>query len=233
MRILIVDHNSESVSLISAVLSAADMTCDVVATGHQALSRLEAIEYDAILMELDLVDAHGFDILRKLRAARHCSPVILMTGSEEPATQVSGLHAGADDMLVRPFDPREVVARLRAIVRRSRGIVQSVIKCGDIALDLQARSVKVRSRRLALTRTEYQILEMLFLRRGSPVTKRSLLDNLYGGENEPHSKIIDVFMCKVRKRIETISPGAANCIETVWGQGYAVREPQRADRQLA
>ncbi|MCC7037409.1 MAG: response regulator transcription factor, partial [Alphaproteobacteria bacterium] len=139
-----------------------------------------------------------------------------------------GLGFGADDYLTKPFDKRELMARIQAIVRRSKGHAQSVIKTGPITVNLDARTVEVDSKQLHLTSKEYGIIELLSLRKGSTLTKEMFLNHLYGGMDEPEVKIIDVFICKLRKKIEKITPEGGSCIETVWGRGYVLRDPTGA-----
>jgi two-component system, cell cycle response regulator CtrA len=136
---------------------------------------------------------------------------------------VRGLGFGADDYMTKPFHKDELVARIHAIVRRSKGLAESVINTGDLCVNLDAKTVKIGGAHVHLTPKEYQILELLSLRRGTTLTKEMFLNNLYGGMDEPVIKIIDVFMCKLRKKLANASNGK-DYIETVWGRGYVMRE---------
>src|SRR6266566_6816332 len=128
--------------------------------------------------------------------------------------------------MTKPFHKDELVARIHAIVRRSKGHAQSVIQTGDLVVNLDTKTVEVNGARVHLTGKEYQMLELLALRKGATLTKEMFLNHLYGGTDEPEVKIIDVFICKIRKKLETASQGE-HFIETVWGRGYRLGEPQR------
>jgi two-component system cell cycle response regulator CtrA len=198
---------------------------ETAGTGELALEYARTYEFDVIMLDLTLPDMSGHDILKQLRQLRINTPVLILSGDAETTTKVLGFGAGADDYVTKPFDREELMARLHALVRRSQGHGQSVIVTGPVAVDLAARSVMVDSKRVALTGKEYAILEMLSLRKGMTLTKEMFLTHLYGGRDEPELKIIDVFVCKLRKKLTTACEGD-NYIETVWGRGYVLRDPQ-------
>lgn len=147
-----------------------------------------------------------------------------MSGLSEPDKKVKGLGYGADDYLTKPFDKAELLARIQAVVRRSKGHSNSVIRTGDVEVNLDNQTVSVKGKALHLTGKEYGIMELLSLRKGSTLNKDQFLNHLYGGIDEPELKIIDVFICKLRKKLEKAS-GGKNYIETVWGRGYVLRDP--------
>jgi two-component system cell cycle response regulator CtrA len=130
--------------------------------------------------------------------------------------------------MTKPFHKDELVARIHAIVRRSKGHAQSVINTGDLSVNLDTKTVEVQSARVHLTGKEYQMLELLSLRKGTTLTKEMFLNHLYGGMDEPELKIIDVFICKLRKKL-SVATGGKNYIETVWGRGYVLREPDESE----
>jgi two-component system, cell cycle response regulator CtrA len=138
---------------------------------------------------------------------------------------------GADDYLTKPFNKAELVARIQAIVRRSKGHAESVIRTGKLLLNMDARSVESEGRRLHVTGKEYSILELLSLRKGTTLTKEMFLDHLYGGMDEPELKIIDVFICKLRKKLAEAT-GGEHYIETVWGRGYVLKDPEPVEPRL-
>jgi len=159
-----------------------------------------------------------------LRDARVETPVLILSGLTETEDKVKGLGFGADDYLTKPFEKTELLARVQAIVRRSRGHAQSMISTGKLNVNLDARTVDVDGKPLHLTGKEYGILELLSLRKGTTLTKEMFLNHLYGGMDEPELKIIDVFVCKLRKKIQSATKGD-NYIHTVWGRGYVLRDP--------
>src|SRR5881398_1974805 len=166
----------------------------------------------------------GFEVLKTLRLAKVQTPVMILSGNAIVESKVKGLGFGADDYMTKPFHKDELVARIHAIVRRSKGHAQSVIQTGDLVVNLDTKTVEVSQARVHLTGKEYQMLELLSLRKGTTLTKEMFLNHLYGGMDEPELKIIDVFICKLRKKLANASSGK-NYIETVWGRGYVLREP--------
>jgi two-component system cell cycle response regulator CtrA len=188
-------------------------------------------DYDIILLDLNLPDMSGFEVLRSLRVSKVKTPILILTGLAGIEYKVRGLGFGADDYMTKPFHKDELVARIHAIVRRSRGHAQSVIQTSDLVVNLDTKTVEVNGARVHLTGKEYQMLELLSLRKGTTLTKEMFLNHLYGGMDEPEIKIIDVFMCKLRKKLA----GPSNCkdyIETVWGRGYVLREPHADEAKI-
>ncbi|MCW8951276.1 MAG: response regulator transcription factor, partial [Rhodospirillales bacterium] len=186
-------------------------------------------DYDIIILDLMLPDIDGYEFLRRLRSGRNEIPVLILSGLNEPDQKVKGLGVGADDYLTKPFNKDELIARIQAIVRRSKGHAQSVISTGKLAVNLDTQSVEVEGKPLHLTSKEYGILELLSLRKGNTLTKEAFLNHLYGGIDEPELKIIDVFVCKLRKKLDTAT-GGENYIQTVWGRGYVLRDPEEAQK---
>jgi two-component system cell cycle response regulator CtrA len=174
----------------------------------------------------------GFDVLRSLRVSKVKTPILILSGLAGIENKVSGLGYGADDYMTKPFHKDELVARIHAIVRRSKGHAQSVIQTGDLVVNLDAKTVEVSCARVHLTGKEYQMLELLSLRKGTTVTKEVFLNNMYGGMDEPELKIIDVFICKLRKKLANASDGK-DYIETVWGRGYMLRDPSEDEARIS
>jgi len=181
-------------------------------------------EYDIILLDLNLPDMSGFEVLRSLRASKVSTPTLILSGLAGIEDKIKGLGGGADGYMTKPFHKDELVARIHSIVRRYRGHAQSVIEIDDLVINLDNKSVAVDGERVHLTGKEYQILELLALRRGTTLSKEIFLNNVYGGMDEPELKIIDVFICRLRKKLANAS-GGEDYIETVWGRGYMLRQP--------
>ena len=233
MRVLLIEDDKLMARAVTLMLSGVGVEHETVSEGEAAIELSRLYDYDAILLDLTLPDVHGYEVLRRMRLARITTPVMILSGDAETATKVSGFGFGADDYVTKPFQRDELVARLHALVRRSRGHAESIIRTGAMAIDLSARLVTVDNHRVALTGKEYSILELLSLRKGMTLTKEMFLTHLYGGRDEPELKIIDVFVCKLRKKLANAGDNAATCIETVWGRGYALRDPERADAAVA
>ena len=172
------------------------------------------------------------DVLRQLRVAKINTPIMILSGTSEIETKVKTFAGGGDDYMTKPFHKDELVARIHAVVRRSKGHAQSVIRTGDIVVNLDAKTVEVNGLRVHLTGKEYQMLELLSLRKGTTLTKEMFLNHLYGGMDEPELKIIDVFICKLRRKMQLAGDGA-RYIETVWGGGYLLRTPETAPELAA
>ena len=175
------------------------------------------------MLDLMLPDIEGFEVVRRMRVSRNDTPVLILSGLSRPQAKVKGLGLGADDFITKPFDKAELLARMQAIVRRSKGFSQPSLRVGPLLLNLDSHEVTVDGQPVHLTGKEYAILELLVLRKGMVLTKEAFLNHLYGGMDEPEMKIIDVFICKLRKKLALA--GADNLIGTVWGRGYMIREP--------
>jgi two-component system, cell cycle response regulator CtrA len=223
MRVLLVEDDPCTARNISLMLRAAGFIVDHADGGQDALDLARRYDYDVILLDLILPDMEGYEIVRRMRAARLQTPVLIVSGVSRPQAKVKGFAVGADDFMTKPFDGGELVARLQAIVRRSKGYSQPQLRVGELVLNLDSREVMVGSTQVHLTGKEYAILELLILRKGMVLTKEAFLNHLYGGMDEPEMKIIDVFICKLRKKLAVA--GAGNLIGTVWGRGYMIREP--------
>ena len=227
MRVLLIEDDTTMAKSIEMMLAAENINCYATDLGEEGLDLGKLYDYDIILLDLNLPDMSGYDVLRKLRNSRVTTPILILSGLGGPDHKVKGLGFGADDYLTKPFHREELIARIHAIVRRSKGHSQSMITTGKLAVNLDAKTVEVDSQRVHLTGKEYQMLELLSLRKGTTLTKEMFLNHLYGGMDEPELKIIDVFICKLRKKLATAT-GGNHYIETVWGRGYVLREPTAA-----
>ena len=228
MRVLLVEDDKATARSIELMLKQEGFVCDTSELGEDGLEVGKLYDYDIIILDLMLPDMDGYEVLRRFRAARIKTPILILSGLTELDAKIKGLGFGADDYLTKPFDKRELVARIHAIVRRAKGHSQSIIKTGRLVVNLEARTVEAGTRALHLTGKEYAILELLSLRKGTTLTKEMFLNHLYGGIDEPELKIIDVFVCKLRKKLSVACEGE-NYIETVWGRGYVLRDPQPGD----
>ena len=223
MRVLLVEDDVTAARGISMMLKAGGAVVEQADTGQEALELVRRYDFDIVVLDLMLPDMEGYDVVRRMRAARIEVPVLMLSGLSQPQARVKGLGVGADDFITKPFDRAELVARMQAIVRRSKGFSQPSLRVGKLRLNLDSREVLVGDTQVHLTGKEYAILELLVLRKGMVLTKEAFLNHLYGGMDEPEVKIIDVFICKLRRKLQLA--GADNLIGTVWGRGYMLREP--------
>jgi two-component system cell cycle response regulator CtrA len=224
MRVLLIEDDSSMARNISLMLKSEGYVVDVADLGEDGLDLSKIYEFDIIILDLMLPDMTGYDVLKQLRDSRVRTPVLILSGMNDLDAKIKGLGYGADDYLTKPFEKAELIARIKAIVRRSQGHSESKLQIGKITVNLDSRTVEVDSKPVHLTGKEYGILELLALRKGNTLTKEQFLNHLYGGMDEPELKIIDVFICKLRKKLEKAA-GGENYIETVWGRGYVLREP--------
>ena len=230
MRVLLVEDDTATAQSIEMMLRSEGYVCDVTDMGEDGLEIGKLYDYDIIVLDVMLPDIDGYEVLRRLRSARVNTPILILSGLTTLDEKIKGLGFGADDYLTKPFDKRELIARIQAIVRRSKGHSESIIRTGRLAVNLDTRTVEVDSQPIHLTGKEYGILELLSLRKGTTLTKEMFLNHLYGGIDEPELKIIDVFVCKLRKKLASATQGV-NYIETVWGRGYVLRDPQDVGNQ--
>jgi len=224
MRVLLVEDDQATAQSLQMMLESDGMVVDATDLGEDGLEIGKLYDYDIIILDLMLPDIDGIEVLRRLRDARVETPVLILSGLTDADDKVKGLGTGADDYLTKPFDKAELLARIQAIVRRSKGHAQSLIKTGKLSVNLDAHTVDVEGHPIHLTGKEYGILELLSLRKGTTLTKEMFLNHLYGGMDEPELKIIDVFICKLRKKLSTATDGE-HYIETIWGRGYVLRDP--------
>jgi two-component system, cell cycle response regulator CtrA len=232
MRILLVEDDPTTSRSIELMLTHANLNVYCTDMGEDGIDLAKLYDYDLILLDLNLPDMSGHEVLRQVRQARVETPILILSGADDTENKLKGFGFGADDYLTKPFHREELVARIHAIIRRSKGHSQSVIKTGQISVNLDAKTVDVEGKTVHLTGKEYQMLELLSLRKGTTLTKEMFLNHLYGGMDEPELKIIDVFICKLRKKLAEAT-GGDNYIETVWGRGYVLRDPVGGQARLA
>ncbi|MGB7012807.1 MAG: response regulator transcription factor [Pseudolabrys sp.] len=230
MRVLLIEDEASTAQSIELMLKGFNVyTTDL---GEEGVDLGKLYDHDIILLDLNLPDMSGFEVLRSLRVAKVKTPILILSGLAGIEDKVKGLGIGADDYLTKPFQKDELVARIHSIVRRSRGHAQSVIQTGELVVNLDTKTVEVNSARVHLSSKEYQMLELLSLRKGTPLSKEMFLNHLYGGIDEPEVKIIDVFICKLRKKLANASNGK-NFVETLWGRGHVLRDPFEEEARIS
>ncbi|MDR0485053.1 MAG: response regulator transcription factor [Alphaproteobacteria bacterium] len=222
MKILIVEDDENLAKSISATFKKMQMQSDLAVRGEFALEFLDTYSYDLILLDVMLPDTNGFELLKSFRKNGVDTPVLILSSLADHDNKIEGFNQGADDYLTKPFNREELIARVNAIVRRSKGYAHSSIKISDLEINLSTKQAFVENKPVPLTSKEYSVLEILALKKGKPVSKEHLLDQLYGGISEPEPKIIDVFVCKIRDKIKKIT--GKNYIKTIWGQGYLISD---------
>jgi two-component system cell cycle response regulator CtrA len=200
MRVLLIEDDRSIAQSIELMLKSESFNVYSTDLGEEGVDLGKLYDYDIILLDLNLPDMSGFDVLRSLRLSRVNTPILILSGLTGIDDKVKCLGFGADDYLTKPFHKTELIARIQAIVRRSRGHAQSVVQIGDLTVNVDAKTVHIDKAQVHLTGREYQMLELLSLRRGTTITKEVFLSQLYGGMDEPEIKIIDVFICKIRKK---------------------------------
>jgi two-component system cell cycle response regulator CtrA len=232
MRVLLIEDDSATAQSIELMLLSEGFNVFTTNMGEEGVDLGKIYDYDIILLDLGLPDISGYEVLRTLRVSKVKTPILILSGMSGTEDKVRGLGFGADDYLTKPFHKDELVARIHAIVRRAKGHAQSVIQTGNLVVNLDTKTVEVDSERVHLTGKEYQMLELLSLRKGTTLTKEMFLNHLYGGIDEPELKIIDVFICKLRKKLANAT-GGEHHIETVWGRGYVLRDPKEPSSAAA
>lgn len=205
--------------------------CEQAESGRDAFDFLRVYEYDLVLMDLRLPDMPGHEVVRMMRAADCKVPVLMIADTATAQQKATALDQGADDFIMVPCDLQELMARIRAIVRRSQGHTNSTLRLGPVELSLDRREVRIHGRQLHISRREFAVLELLFLKQGVILNKAAFLNHLYCGMDEPEMKTIDVIICRLRKKLA--SAGVPTLIDTVWGCGYILRDPSVAPPTIA
>jgi two-component system cell cycle response regulator CtrA len=231
MRVLVIEDDAFTAQSIEFALAPEGIICDKAYLGKEGLEIGQIFDYDLIILDLMLPDIDGYEVLLRLRSSKIKIPVLILSGLTTPEQKIKGLGFGADDYLSKPFNKGELIARIQAIVRRSKGHSESLIKFDKVVLNLDSRIVEVDNKPVHLTNKEYAILELLAMRKGTVLTKEMFLNHLYSGMDEPEVKIIDVFICKLRKKLADAS-GGVNYIETIWGRGYILKKHHDQDEDL-
>ena len=224
MRILQIEDDPVVVKSVELLLSQAGYELDSTDLGGEGTALAMRYDYDLIILDIGLPDTSGHQVLRELRSGNVDTPVLVLSGRTEIEDKVGSLTSGADDYLAKPFDKKELIARIEAVVRRAKIDRHDIIKVGDLTLDPDTKKVEIKGRRVSFTGKEYEIVELLARRKGATLARDMLLHQLYGGINEPQPRILDVYMAKIRKKLADVDSGR-NYIHTIWGRGYSMREP--------
>jgi two-component system, cell cycle response regulator CtrA len=222
MRVLLVENDAAVAHTLEAYCMAQGISPELTDTGEEALELLRHYEFDLLILSLNLPDVDGSAVIRRVRAAGRTTPILALSTTRNPRARVQAFAAGADDVVDQNIDPTELLARVHAIVRRSRGHSQSSLQIGAVTLDLEQQTVLANGKSVTLTGKEFALLQVLMLRKNMVLTKDAILTQLYGGMDEPELKIVDVFVCKIRKKLA--QAGLNDFIGTVWGRGYTVRD---------
>src|SRR4029079_1174301 len=232
MRVLLIEDDRATAQSIELMLKSENFNVYTTDLGEEGIDLGKLYDYDIILLDLNLPDMSGFEVLRTLRIAKIKTPILILSGIGGIEDKVKGLGFGVEHYMTKPFHKDELVARIHAIVRRSQGHAQSVVQTGDLTVNLDQKTVEIDGARVHLTGKEYQMLELLCLRKGTTLTKEMFLNQLYGGMDEPEIKIIDVYVCQLPKKLANAS-GGKDYTETIWGRGYVLREPIEAEVQIS
>ena len=227
MKVLFIVENGGNAPGVKEMLGRAKINVFFSEADEDVVDLAKRYDHDLILLDLGVA---GHECLCRLRAAGVTTPVMVLSRRSDIGNIVRCFSAGADDYLIKPYNHEELVARIHAIIRRSRGPARSVIKTGKVSVNLDVKTVTVEGGAMHLTGKEYQMLELLSLRKGTTLTKEMFLNHLYGSTVAPELKIIDVFICKLRKKL-TEATGGDNYIETVWGRGYVLRDPAQEQKE--
>lgn len=215
MRILIVEDEPDLLNGLAKTLREENYAVDVASDGEEGFYKAESWDYDAIILDVMLPKLDGWEILKRLRKIKK-TPVLLLTARDASRDRVRGLDTGADDYLVKPFDLAELLARLRALIRRSANHSRSQIEIGDVILDTAARTISHKGQQLTLTAREYSLVEFLALHRGELVTRTALYEHLFDEDDSSLSNLLDVHVSNVRKKL------GPDFIATRRGHGYCI-----------
>lgn len=217
MRILVVEDEPRLVKNLGKALREEGYAVDTAETGDDGLFKAQTYDYDVVVLDVMLPKMDGWQVLEKLRRKKS-TPVLMLTARDAPTDRVKGLDTGADDYLIKPFDLNELLARVRALIRRSAGKASSTLDLGDVQIDTKAKSVAKGGEPVTLTAREYGILEFLALHRGEVVTRTTLYEHLFDENDDTLSNLLDVHIFAIRKKL------GADLIVTRRGQGYCIEK---------
>ena len=217
MKILVAEDDPRLQQSLAKALAEHGYAVDVASDGGAALFKAESAEYDAIVLDVMMPVLDGWQVLSRLRAGKR-TPVLLLTARDTPPDRVKGLDLGADDYLIKPFDLSELLARVRALIRRAAGVATNSVEIDDVSIDLRSRTVSWAGTPIPLTATEYRILEYLALHRGRVVSRTELYEHLRGESDDTFSNVMDVHIAGIRRKL------GADLISTKRGHGYCIED---------
>ena len=226
-----VDDDVNVGNKIASFLRSDGSFVDVVDNGEEALSYAKVCSYDIVLVDIVMPGMDGHQMIKNFRRHGIDVPVTVISGISQTKEKVRAISSGADDFVTKPFDNDELLARIKAVVRRSRGFSHKIVQCGPLTLDTECHEASINGHQLHLTNKEYAMIELLVLRQGMMVTKEMFLNHLYGGLDEPEVKIIDVFVCKIRKKLSKLG-APESLLLTVWGKGYMIKNPNSKQKTI-
>jgi two-component system cell cycle response regulator CtrA len=222
MRILLLQGHTAEAQACCVVLTGIGAMVDHVRTVCDGLMYLQTYEYDIIVVDQALPDMDGCDAICRMRAQGFATPVLMLADYKTGRARAQALRIGADDLLNKPYDRDEFAARIEAVVRRRNGYARSLLRVGALEIDMGSRAVRINENPINVTRKEYAILELMALRKGRVIPKQHFLDHLYSGLDGPETRVIDVFICNLRKKLAAW--GLGSLIDTVRGHGYIMRD---------
>jgi len=221
MKLLIVEDEARMVDLLRKGLTEEGHAVTCASDGAEGLALAKAYEFDVILLDVMMPKLSGYELAKRLRTEKIATPILMLTARDSVPDIVRGLDLGADDYMTKPFSFDELIARLRAVKRRTLSAQDTNLHVGDLTLDPASREVVRGEKRVSLTRTEYNLLERLMYRAGKVVSRRSLIESVWGFDREIEENTLDAFMRLLRNKID--SPGRPKLIHTVRGVGYMIR----------
>ena len=225
MRILLVEDEVDVAGFIRKGLMEQAYAVDVARNGDEAMELASISPYDAIILDVMIPEPDGMEVCRSIRTAGSATPILMLTARGSVDDKITGLDAGADDYLAKPFEFRELLARTRALLRRRGAILSPTIRAGDMELDTRSHRVSVEGQSLTLTTKEYSVLEYLARNCGRIVSREEIAEHVWGQEFDPFSNLIEVYINRLRRHIERVTPG--KYIHTIRGAGYML-EPENA-----
>jgi two-component system copper resistance phosphate regulon response regulator CusR len=195
---------------------------DIAATAEEGLSLLEVNEYDSIVLDINLPDGNGFEICEKVRKQENTTPIIIMTARDAVSDKIKGLDLGADDYVLKPVDSQELIARVKALIRRNSKKPLPVLTIGDLEIDTQTRRVIRAGQEIDLPSKEFAVLELLARHSDEVVTRSMLMEHIWGSDFETFSNVVDVYIRNLRRKVDT--EGKKKLIHTIRGGGYSLSD---------